>query len=403
MPGLTGRGTTYNLPNYHGELFSLTPSDTPVLSSIGGLTGGKAATKATETEWQARDLRTPGALRQRLEGADAPTAESRSRLNLTNVLEIHQEAVDISYTKLAATQNYAGANIGGSDNPVTNEVAEQIQNMIKSKALDIEHSFINGKYQKPNDNTTARRTRGLIQAITTGINNKSNVLANGGSVTTGVDITIANDRFTKATHGYSNGDEMVVVGGEAAGFYDHEVYYVVGQSSGYFSLAAKSGGTAITPLADVSGVSVYKTGTVTGDNVIDLLQTVWENGGIRESETATLIVGAAQKRLLTKAFITDKGYAESTRTVGGVHVQTIETDFGVLNIMLSRRVPKSALVVASLEQLAPVLLETPGKGVFFVEPLAKTGAADRSQLYGEIGLEYGNPLAHGVITGAKVA
>jgi hypothetical protein len=33
-------GTTFNLPNFVGELFELTPADTPFLSAIGGLTGG---------------------------------------------------------------------------------------------------------------------------------------------------------------------------------------------------------------------------------------------------------------------------------------------------------------------------------------------------------------------------
>ena len=32
------------------------------------------------------------------------------------------------------------------------------------------------------------------------------------------------------------------------------------------------------------------------------------------------------------------------------------------------------------------------------EPLAKTGASDDVQIYGEIGLEYGNEKAHGCLT-----
>jgi len=43
MAGITGQGTTYNLPNYVGELFAVSPEDTPFLSSIGGLTGGVSA------------------------------------------------------------------------------------------------------------------------------------------------------------------------------------------------------------------------------------------------------------------------------------------------------------------------------------------------------------------------
>ncbi|MEV6647765.1 hypothetical protein [Amycolatopsis sp. NPDC051371] len=34
----------YNAPNFVGESFALTPTDTPFLSAIGGLTGGKRAT-----------------------------------------------------------------------------------------------------------------------------------------------------------------------------------------------------------------------------------------------------------------------------------------------------------------------------------------------------------------------
>jgi hypothetical protein len=46
-----------------------------------------------------------------------------------------------------------------------------------------------------------------------------------------------------------------------------------------------------------------------------------------------------------------------------------------------------------------VFLETPGKGHFFEEPLAKTGASDEVQIYGEIGLEYGKETAHGLYRG----
>ena len=34
MAGITGMGTTFDLPNYAGELFALTPEDTPLLLSL---------------------------------------------------------------------------------------------------------------------------------------------------------------------------------------------------------------------------------------------------------------------------------------------------------------------------------------------------------------------------------
>ena len=137
---------------------------------------------------------------------------------------------------------------------------------------------------------------------------------------------------------------------------------------------------------------------LTTDDVLDLAQMAWDNGGIRESETRTIVVNSTLKRALTRCFVTDAKYQEQTRNVGGVNLQTIETDFGLFNIMLDPYMPKDQLLVLSLEQLAPRFLEIPGKGHFFAEPLAKTGASDKVQLYGEIGLQYGDQKAHALLT-----
>jgi hypothetical protein len=320
MPGITGMITSFNTPNYLGELFGLTPTDTPLLSAIGGLTGGQS-TDSTIFTWQTHDLRAPDAARQRLEGADAPPPEARTRLNAFNVVEIHQEALSISYTRQAATGQFASTgsavptSVGVTGtNPVGDELTWQSQRAVEQIARDIEQTFISGTYAQPADNATPRRTRGLLQAIATNV------------------ITNAN------------------------------------------------------PAA------------LTEAMILDLLQMVWTNGGITVSETATLICGAVQKRKLTKIFITDKGYEERTRNVAGVNLQTIETDFGLLNIMLNRYMPADQIAVSSLDELAPVFLRVPGRGFLFAEPLAKTGASDRFQIYGEVGLRYGNERSHGKIT-----
>lgn len=315
MPGITGMGTTYNLPNYTGELFNITPEDTPLLSAIGGLTGGESV-NAPLFSWQETDLRDAEDNRQRKEGADAPEASARTRVNATNVLEIHQEAVDVSYTKQAATGLVATGGdpqvtIGSTTLPAS-ELRFQIDAQLKQIARDIERTFITGAFRNPTDNTQTRRTRGLLQAIQT-------------------------------------------------------------------NTAQVDGDLAV-------------------DDVLDLMQQVWENGGIMESETRTLIAGASMKRKLSQLFISDRGYNEDTRNVGGVNLQTIETDFGRANVMLNRHVPADTLIVASLESLSPAFLEIPGKGHFFAEPLAKTGASDKVQIYGEIGLKYGNQRKHGKLT-----
>jgi hypothetical protein len=320
MAGITGQGTTFNLPNYVGELFSQSPQDTPFLSSIGGLSGGEAVT-ATLFQWQGYDLRDAADDRQRLEGAAAPTAEARVRFNVSNVVEIHQEAIEVSYTKLAATGqfNSTGSTHPGSVgiagvNPVMDEYEWQVRQALIQIARDVEKTFITGTFQNPANNATPRKTRGILAAITT------NVVAAAGA-------------------------------------------------------------------------------TLDKDMILDLLQTVWANGGIQVSGSAAIMCNGYQKRQLTKIFVTDANYQETTRNIGGVSVTTIITDFGELNVMLNRYMPSDTVAVVSLEQCAPKFLLVPGKGFLFVEPLATTGSAQKAQIYGEIGLKYGNEMAHGKITG----
>lgn len=172
MPGITGQGNTYNLPNYVGELFAASREDTPLLSAIGGLTGG-IDTTSTLFEWQGYDLRDPDANRQRLEGADAPKGEERTRFHANNVVEIHQEAVEVSYTRQGATgqrntDNMPVVQVGGTAIPA-DELSWQIQQQLKQIARDVEASFISGHYNNPTDNQSARSTRGLLEAITTNV------------------------------------------------------------------------------------------------------------------------------------------------------------------------------------------------------------------------------------------
>ena len=402
MAGITGMGTTFDLPNYAGELFALTPEDTPLLSAIGGLTGG-GMTTAVEFEWQTYDLRDPSQ-RTRVEGATAPTAEERKRANVRNVAQIHQEKVSVSYTKQAAIGQLAtpgSAPFRGVDgsNPVGNELDWQVAQALKSIALDVNFSFINGEFANPTTNATARQTRGLLQAVTT------NRVAKATEVT---GATSATDTITSTAHGLTDGDKVVFRDtGNATGIVAGRVYYVDAVATDTFKVSTTNGGTAIT-LGTATGIA-YAEPTATAlatDDIDDLLQLAYDNGGISEQATATLIVNSAQKRAITKAYADAYGKSvmitEGNRNVGGVSVQTIETDFGRLGIMMDRHVPQDTIVVASLEQLRPVFLNIPGKGVMFEEPLAKTGASDEVQLYGEIGLEYGNEKAHAVMNGLAV-
>ncbi|MFD6421040.1 DUF5309 family protein [Streptomyces sp. NPDC060198] len=314
MGAVSGQGTTFNLPNYHGQLYTVTPTETPFLSAIGGLSGGKR-TKSVEFEWQTVDRRTSTAGNAVVEGANAPTAVARSRSNVSNVVEIHHSAIEVSYTRQAATGMYSGINIGADDNPVNDELTMQITTELESMAVDVEMSFLTGTYAKPANNATARKTRGLLTAITTNVN------ANGG------------------------------------------------------------------------------TGRAISKAIVDAqLSSMFGNGAKLPQDSTVFMVGPAQKVALSNLYGTGSlNQPTMTRNIGGVAVDTLVTDFGTFGVMLDRWMPTGQIAVVDLSVCAPVWLEIPGKGLLFAEQLAKTGAKESWQLYGEVGLEYGPETYHGLI------
>ena len=396
----TGIATTFDLPNYHGELIALTPADTPLLSASGGLSGGKQ-TNSTSFEWQTYDLRDASS-RPRLEGADAPTAEERVRANVENVCQIFHEAVATSYTKAATAEMYrtAGAapfnSNGGESNPVTNEHSWQVMQSLKQIARDVNYCFWHGVKVKPTTNASARAMGGLLSVSTSNAQVKKAEITGATSATDTIPAThdlVADDKVVFTDVGAMTN---VVVG---------RAYWVKSVSTTVsFKIAASQGGTAIT-VGTATGIDFYPlkaANTATVDDINGLLQSVYDNGGINEQGTATLFVPSGQKRRISAAYADTYGKSDllaGTRNVGGVDLNTIVTDFGVLNIAIDRVLPADAIAVVSLEQVAPVFLSIPEKGVLFEEELAKTGASDKTQIYGEIGLEYGNEAAHGVKRG----
>lgn len=398
MAGITGMATTFDLPNFVGDLFGISPEDTPLLSAIGGLTGGRPANDK-RFEWEFYDLRAADANRQQLEGATV-TAAQRVRSNASNVVEIHQEAVSITYTRSALSNQGGYSTTLRGTSPVVDEMNWQLDQQLKMIARDVNNGFINGTYQSPSDNTTPRKTRGLLQAIAT--NTITAVAPAVGGDITGVAAT---DVLTSASaHGLLLGDVVTFTtlnGG--AGLATGTPYYVVViPSTTTFKLSAVRGGASVDFTTAITTGTVITQGVkVTSELIGDAMQLAFDNGGLQEGETRVAIVNSLQKRRLTKALIIDPGigYQEQTRNVGGVDLTTIVTDFGVLNIMLDRYMPIDTIAIVSMEDLAPRILEVPGKGFLFLEPLAKTGAFDSAQIYGEIGLEYGNERKHAKIVG----
>jgi len=129
------------------------------------------------------------------------------------------------------------------------------------------------------------------------------------------------------------------------------------------------------------------------DLIDELLRDMASNGSIFMNPV--IFVNAFQKQKLTNIY----GYAPESRNVGGVNINQIETDFAQLGVVWAPRMPTDTLLIAEMSVCAPVFCPVPGKGLLFYEELSKTGAAEKGQLYGQIGLDYGPEEYHGKITG----
>ncbi|MGD9156795.1 MAG: DUF5309 family protein [Desulfobacteraceae bacterium] len=123
-----------------------------------------------------------------------------------------------------------------------------------------------------------------------------------------------------------------------------------------------------------------------------LIRTMANNGA--EFMNPVIFCNAFNKQNISEIY----GYAPDSRNVGGVNINQIETDFAILGVVWAPNVPASTLLIADLAVCNPVFLPVPDKGVLFYEELSKTGAAEKGQIYGQIGLDYGPEEYHGKIT-----
>lgn len=130
--------------------------------------------------------------------------------------------------------------------------------------------------------------------------------------------------------------------------------------------------------------------------VDNLLRTMAGNGA--EFVNPVMFVNALNKQRLSEIY----GFAPADRNVGGFNISQIETDFAMLGVVWAPNVPAATLLIADMAFVAPVFLPVPGKGVLFYEELAKTGASERGQIYGQVGLDYGPEEYHGTITNLAV-
>lgn len=89
----------------------------------------------------------------------------------------------------------------------------------------------------------------------------------------------------------------------------------------------------------------------------------------------------------------------AAREINGIKLSSVVTPLGIVYLYLGEFLPKGTAFLLNLDVLSPVFQPVPGKGNFFLEKLAKTGAGEKYQLFGQIGLDHGPEWYHAKFTG----
>ena len=89
----------------------------------------------------------------------------------------------------------------------------------------------------------------------------------------------------------------------------------------------------------------------------------------------------------------------AAREINGIKLSSVVTPLGVVYLYLGEFLPKGTALLLNLDGISPVYQPVPGKGNFFLEQLAKTGAGEQYQLFGQIGLDHGPEWYHAKFTG----
>jgi hypothetical protein len=312
MSQVSGQGTIWNLPNYAGELFSASIKKTPFLSIMGGLTGGGMQTPnfqfPTASLYDFPTAAQPAITEDASAGAQTGTEYARTQES--NVTQIFQEAIDLTYVKNSNTGRLSGINTQGAANNAPSELDFQTARALEKIARDVEYSMINGAYQISTASNVANKTRGM------------------------------------------------------------------------YALLSGTAGEV-----DASGAALSK------DLMQSMFKAMAENNA--DFNNVILYVDAEKKQLISDIY----GYEPTSRTVGGVDIQEIVTDFGNVGVVWDYFNPTAKILAAEMSVVAPVFQPVPGKGNFFREELSKVGAAEKYQIFGQLGLDHGPAFMHGAIIG----
>lgn len=308
--------TSFGVLNYSGMLFNKGNTRTPLSSII----GGRAKTTNHVEFVTGQEFTSGGGAQPAISetaSLTAPDATVVTREQKTNVTQIFQESVGISYAKQSNMGTLSGINIANQQANPMNELDFQVAAKMMKINADIEYTFINGVYNKATDDSKINKTRGLVPAITTN---------------------------TKA------------MASKPLGLWDiaDMVKKIYGQN------------------APTTGLCLWCDATTMFQINADAVQ----NG---------------------------LSVVPASREINGIALSSVVTPIGVVYLYLGEYLPGGTALLLNLDVLAPVFQPVPGKGNFFLEELAKTGAGQKYQLFGQIGLDHGPEWYHGKFTGISAS
>ena len=159
---------SFGVLNYSGLLFNKGNTNTPLSSIIGGRTKVTDHVEfVTGQEYTTGGGSQPAISETASLTAPDPTVVTRSQN--TNVTQIFQETVGVSYAKMSNMGTLSGVNIAGQQaNPIS-ELDFQVAARMQKVNADIEYTFINGLYNKATADDEINKTRGLVTAITSNV------------------------------------------------------------------------------------------------------------------------------------------------------------------------------------------------------------------------------------------
>ena len=303
--------TSFGVLNYSGMLFNKGNTRCPLSSII----GGRAKTTNHVEFVTGQEYTTGGGAQPSISetaSLTAPDATVITRTQKTNVTQIFQEAVGISYAKQSNMGTLSGLNVAGQQANPINELDFQVAAKMQKVNRDIEFTFIQGTYNKATSDATVNKTRGLVEAITTNVTAMSS---------------------------------------KPLGLWD-----IADMVKKIYGANAPTDGLCLW----CDAVTLFQ---VNADAV--------QNG--------LTVVPVA-------------------REINGIALSSVVTPIGVVYLYLGECLPAGTALLLNLNVIAPVYQPVPGKGNFFLEPLAKVGAGEKYQLFGQIGLDHGPEWYHGKFT-----